>query len=95
MLFKSLHASTSLELVRYTDIDQFRESERYANAESIPLRAGQFAALRANVVLPSCSLSLVRTFPRIIRGYDFSGRLIIVVPMDEVTSTRMNGEDIG
>ena len=95
MLFKHLHSSTSLELVRYADIDQFRESERYASAESIPLGSGNFAVLRANVALPSCSLSLVRTFPRIIKGYDFSGRLIIVVPMDEVMSTRVNGKDIG
>lgn len=94
MLFRNLHASTSLELVRYADIDQFRESERYASAESIPLRTGNFAVLRASVTLPSCSLSLVRTFPRIIRGYDFSGRLIIVVPMDDVSSTRMNGREI-
>ena len=95
MLFDNLHASTALELVRYADIDQFRESERYACAESIPLRAGHFAVLRANLALPSCSLSLVRTFPRIIKGYDLSGRLVIVVPMDEVISTRVNGRDIG
>lgn len=95
MLFRNLHSSTSLELVRYADIDQFRESERYAGAESIPLRTGDFAVLRASVALPSCSLSLVRTFPRIIRGYDFSGRLVFVVPMDDVASTRVNGKDIG
>lgn len=95
MLFRHLHSSTSLELVRYADIDQFRESERYANAESMPLRTGNFTVLRAIVALPSCTLSLVRTFPRIIKGYDFSGRLIVVVPMDHVTSTRVNGKDIG
>jgi len=95
MLFRNLHSSTSLELVRYANIDQFRESERYASAESIPLRAGNFAVLRASIALPSCSLSLVRTFPRIIKGYDLSGRLVIVVPMDDVTSTRVNGKDIG
>ncbi|MBR1091647.1 AraC family transcriptional regulator [Bradyrhizobium manausense] len=95
MLFRNLHSSTSLELVRYADIDQFRESERYASAESTPLRAGNFEVLRANVALPSCSLSLVQTFPRIIRGYDLSGRLVIVVPMDGITSTRVNGKDVG
>lgn len=95
MLFRNLHSSTSLELVRYADIDQFRESERYASAESVPLRSGHFSVLRASVALPSCSLSLVRTFPRIIKGYDLSGRLVIVVPMDHVISTRVNGRDIG
>ena len=45
--------------------------------------------------MPSCTLSLVRTFPRIINGYDFSGRLLIVVPMDGVSSTRLNGTPVG
>lgn len=95
MLFNTLSASSSLDLLRYVDIDHFRESERYACAESIPLKGGHFAVLRASLVLPSCSLSLVRTFPRIINGYDLSGRLVIVVPMNEITSTRVNGKEIG
>jgi AraC family ethanolamine operon transcriptional activator len=45
--------------------------------------------------LPSCRLSLVRTFPRIINGYELSGRLIVVIPMNEVSSTRVNGRPIG
>ncbi|MCG2631544.1 helix-turn-helix domain-containing protein [Bradyrhizobium sp. WYCCWR 13023] len=95
MLFRNLQSSTSLELVRYADIDQFRVSERYARAESVPLRSGQFSVLRASLALPASTLSLVRTFPRIIKGYDFAGRLVIVVPMDEIGSTRVNGKDVG
>lgn len=95
MLFNTLSASSSLDVLRYVDIDHFRESERYACAESIPLKAGHFAVLRASLALPSCSLSLVRTFPRIINGYDLSGRLVIVVPMNDVSSTRVNGKEIG
>ncbi|MCP3463326.1 helix-turn-helix domain-containing protein [Bradyrhizobium sp. CCGUVB23] len=95
MLFNTLSASSSLDLLRYVDIDHFRESERYASAESIPLMAGHFAVLRASLALPSCSLSLVRTFPRIINGYDLSGRLMIVVPMNEISSTRVNGKEVG
>lgn len=95
MLFKNLSASTALKLERFEDIDHFRQSERYAQAESIPISAGQLRVSRASLALPSCALSLVQTFPRIITGYDFSGRLLIVVPMDEVSSTRLNGKPVG
>ncbi|TPQ32811.1 AraC family transcriptional regulator [Bradyrhizobium guangdongense] len=95
MLFKTLSPSSALDVLQYADIDHFRESERYACAESIPLKAGRFAVLRASLALQSCSLSLVRTFPRIINGYDLSGRLVIVVPMNEISSARINGMDVG
>jgi AraC family transcriptional regulator, ethanolamine operon transcriptional activator len=95
MAFRNLRASPALDLQRYASIDQFRESERYAHAESIPLRGKDFPVVRASLTLPSCRLSLVRTFPRIINGYDLSGRLIVVIPMDGVSSTRLNGKPIG
>lgn len=95
MLFRNLCASPALDLHRYASIDHFRESERYAQAESIPLTARDFSVMRASLALPSCRLSLVRTFPRIINGYELSGRLIVVIPMDEVSSTRVNGRAIG
>ena len=95
MLFRNLHASPALDLQRYANIDHFRESERYAQAESIPLTARDFCVMRASLALPSCRLSLVRTFPRIITGYELSGRLLVVIPMDEVSSTRVNGRAIG
>lgn len=95
MLFRDLSPSPALDLQRYLDIDQFRESERYANAESIPLAAHDFSVVRASLTLPLCRLSLVRTFPRIINGYDLSRRLIVVIPMNDVNSTRVNGRQIG
>lgn len=95
MLFETLHPASCLELLRYADIDQFRQSERYAGAESMPLRGGRFEILRAHLALPDGALSLVRTFPRLIRGYDLSGRLVMVVPMDRISSVRINGREIG
>lgn len=95
MLFETLHPASPVELQRYADIDQFRESERYASAESMPLKGGRFEILRANLALPDGALSLVRTFPRLIRGYDLSGRLVMVVPMDGIASARINGQEIG
>jgi AraC family transcriptional regulator, ethanolamine operon transcriptional activator len=95
MLFKNLCASTALRLDRYADIDHFRESEKYVRAESIPLTAKDFTVLRASLRMPSCTLSLVRTFPRIINGYALSGGLLIVIPMDDVSSARINGRTVG
>ena len=95
MLFKYLHASTALRLEGYSDFDHFHESERYARAESIPLSVKDFCVLRANLVLPCCTLSLVRTFPRIINGYELSDRLLAVIPMDDVATTRLNGKPVG
>jgi AraC family ethanolamine operon transcriptional activator len=95
MLFRDLCVSPTLDLQRYVDIDHFHESERYAHAESIPLKAQEFSVVRASLSLPLCRLSLVRTFPRIINGYELSGRLIVVIPMNEVSSTRVNGRPIG
>ncbi|MEP6838568.1 MAG: helix-turn-helix domain-containing protein [Bradyrhizobium sp.] len=95
MLFASLQASPALSLERYADIDHFRESERYVRAESIPLAAGTFSVLRASLQFPASVLSLVRTFPRIIKGYEMPGRLVVVIPMDNVASTKVNGEEAG
>lgn len=95
MLFRTLHASPALHLEGYADIDHFRASERYAKAESIPLAVRNFSVLRADLAMPACTLSLVRTFPRIVNGYDLSGRILIVIPMNEVASARINGEAVG
>ncbi len=95
MLFKNLTASTALALQQYADIDHFRESERYVRAESIPLGVTGFSVLRASLRFPSSTLSLVRTFPRLIYGYELSGRFVIVIPMDDIASARINGRGIG
>lgn len=84
-----------MHLEGYADIDHFRESERYAKAESIPLDARNFSVLRAALAMPACTLSLVRTFPRIVNGYDLAGRLLIVIPMNGIASARINGEAVG
>src|SRR5579872_2774707 len=95
MLLRKSGASGALSLDEYADIDRFRDSERYVRAESIPLSADRFSAARASLKLPPYTWSLVRTFPRIINGYDTGNRLIIVVPMDGISSARINGEPIG
>jgi AraC family ethanolamine operon transcriptional activator len=61
----------------------------------MPLSAGATAIMRARLSLPNLSLSLVKTFPRIISGYQLAHAAAVVVPMDHVTSTRINGQSIG
>ncbi|WFU73686.1 helix-turn-helix domain-containing protein [Bradyrhizobium sp. CB2312] len=92
--FQGLRPSSALELQSY-DFDHFGETERYAGASSMPLSAGTTAIMRARLSLPNMTLSLVRTFPRIIRGYDLAHAVAVVVPMDHVTATRINGQTIG
>ncbi|WP_439408370.1 helix-turn-helix domain-containing protein [Bradyrhizobium sp. DASA03076] len=92
--FQDLKPSSALELQTY-DIDHFGDSEKYAGASSMPLSSGTTAIMRARLSLPNLSLSLVKTFPRIVRGYDLAHAAAVVVPMDHVTSTRINGQSIG
>ncbi|MBR0725736.1 helix-turn-helix domain-containing protein [Bradyrhizobium manausense] len=92
--FQGLKPSPALELRSY-DIDHFGDSERYAGASSMPLSPGSTAIMRARLSLPNLSLSLVKTFPRIIRGYQLAHAVAVVVPMDQVTSTCINGQSIG
>jgi len=92
--FQGLQPSSLLELRSY-DIDHFADNERYAGASSMPLSAGSTAIMRARLSLPNLSLSLVKTFPRIVRGYQLAHAISVVVPMDQVGSTRINGQSIG
>ncbi|PIT06561.1 AraC family transcriptional regulator [Bradyrhizobium nitroreducens] len=94
MSFQGLKPSPALELRAY-DIDHFGETERYAGASSMPLSAGAMAIMRARLSLPNLTLSLVKTFPRIIRGYQLTNAAAFVVPMDHVTSARINGQSMG
>jgi AraC family ethanolamine operon transcriptional activator len=92
--FQGLKPSAALELRSY-DVDQFDESERYAGASSMPLSAGTTPIMRARLGLPTVTLSLLKTFPRIVRGFQLTNAAAVVVPMDHVTSSRIDGQSIG
>jgi len=92
MSFQRLKPSPALELQSY-DFDHFDESERYAGASSMPLSAGATAIMRARLALPNLTLSLVKTFPRIIRGYQLTNAVAVVVPI-EAASARINGRPL-
>jgi AraC family ethanolamine operon transcriptional activator len=88
-----LRASSALEILKFTDFDQFRHVTRQVKAESIPLRMASFAAAVASVRLPGCELHLQRTFPRIIDAL-LEGGALVIFPMDEVAPVKINGIDV-
>jgi AraC family ethanolamine operon transcriptional activator len=91
--FEGLKPSSALELQSY-DIDHFGESERYAGASSMPLSAGATAIRRARLSLPTLTVSLLKTFPRIVRGYQLANAVAVSVSMDRVASARINGQSM-
>lgn len=93
-LLLALKPSSALELERL-DIDHFHESESYAQAVSVPLAATTTPIIRARVNLPGMTLTLLQSFPRVVRGYQLSDDTIVGIPMDDVASARINGEGIG
>ena len=93
-LLRALRPSPALELERI-DIDHFQPSESNAWAVSVPLVFATTPIIRAKLNLPGVTLSLMRTFPRVVRGYRLPDDLLVVVPMDDVSSARINGEAIG
>jgi AraC family transcriptional regulator, ethanolamine operon transcriptional activator len=94
MSFQRLKPSSALDLQTY-DIDHFGESERYAGATSIPLSAGATAITRARLSLPTLTLSLLKTCPRIVRGYQLVNAVAVAVPMDQAIPARINGQPFG
>ena len=93
MSFQGLKPSSALELQSY-DIDHFGDSERYAGASSMPLSAGSTAIMRARLSLPTLTVSLLKTFPRIVRGYQLANAVAVSVSMDHVASARINGQSM-
>jgi AraC family ethanolamine operon transcriptional activator len=84
-------ASPILDVISFSDIDQFRHGERLVGARSIPLGLKQFAAWRAVLRLPDCEIVLAKSFPRIFEGeYRCSGRSLFYSLREDASSV-VNG----
>jgi AraC-like DNA-binding protein len=91
MLFQGLSSSAALTVTRFTDVDRFCSTEVVGGARIIPLRLKAFSAARASLILPSCQLVLLQSFPRIMdAGLETSGAFA-VVPMADNTEAVVNG----
>ena len=91
MVFEGLSSSAALTVNHFTDIDRFCSTEVVGGARIIPLRLKAFSAARASLVLPSCQLVLLQSFPRIMdAGLETSGAFA-VVPMAGNAEAIVNG----
>src|SRR5947199_9688539 len=66
MQFQSLQPSPALSIVQFSDIDAFRPVEFVADARSVPLSLVNFHTARAAVHLPSCQITALTSFARIV-----------------------------
>jgi AraC family ethanolamine operon transcriptional activator len=88
---EGLRPSPALQVSSYTDFDRFREEVRIVLADSIPLDLKRFSTSRAIVRLPGCELHLQRTFPRILDVMWRQSGVLVIIPMEDMPSTTMNG----
>lgn len=93
MLIDRLRASSALEVLKYSDFDQFRHVTRIVKAESIPLQTTNFAAATATVRLPGCQVHLQHTFPRMVDAL-LEGGALAMFPMEPLVPVKINGIDI-
>src|SRR5690242_6745237 len=94
MQLDALSASPKLELRSFTDIDEFRPVELLSSCRSIPLDMTKFAPIRAVVHLARLSIVVQRSFSRLLdSAYQIAGSLIIV-PLDDKLSARVNGHEM-
>jgi AraC family ethanolamine operon transcriptional activator len=90
MLLDGLRATPALDFVESPTLESFEASHVLGDARNTPL-SGRCGAARAQVVLPSCHLTVQRTFPRVLEmNYRSSGTLCIV-PLIPSIDVRING----
>jgi AraC family ethanolamine operon transcriptional activator len=91
MRLEDLLASPVLNVVSFSDIDQFRHGERLFGVRSVPLDLRKFSAGRAVLRLPDCEIVLAKAFPRIFEGeYRCDGSSLFYT-LDENAQAVMNG----
>ena len=87
-MLDSLAPSSSLQLIRFADVDAFRPAESLEDARSIPLDVTNFAAARAVVNLPACRIIVARSFARILDTvYRAPGGMVILPMTDDLRAS--------
>lgn len=94
MQIDGLQASSALRIFRYSNIDHFRQALSAVEADITPLNATDFAPMQALVRLPDCEVLLMRSFPRVIDATMSEGKTMILFPMEDVSSSTVNGTDV-
>lgn len=94
MLFQSLVPSPALSIAQFSDIDAFRPVEFVADARSVPLDLADFHTARAAMQLPSCRITVLDSFPRIL---DVSYRVphgIVIFQLEDDYEVSVNGMSV-
>jgi AraC-like DNA-binding protein len=87
----NLVPSSALSISRFSEFDGFKPAEFGATARSVPLDVANFYAARATVQLPSCQITALRSFARIV---DASYRVdsgLIMIPLEHIEPVSANG----
>lgn len=90
MLLRGLKATPALDYVEFPTLDAFEAFALLGDARNTPL-SGRCASARAHIALPSCKLTVQRTFPRILEvNYRTSGT-ICIIPLLPSVNAKING----
>ena len=90
----NLSPSAALSVARFSDFDAFRPAEFGAPARNIPLDIRNFYAARATVKLPSCQVTALRSFARLVdASYRVDGGLVMV-PLEDIEPVSANGRTL-
>jgi AraC family ethanolamine operon transcriptional activator len=90
-LLPNLKGSSAVQIIRYADVDHFKVIERLVTARSMPTDVREFDASLATLVLPSCTIFLQRTFPRVVEADFHTEGALIGVPMEDEAIVTLNG----
>src|SRR5215470_3717258 len=90
-LLATLQGSSAVQIIRYADVDHFKVIERLVTARSVPTDLADFAAALAIVTLPSCTIFLQRTFPRIVEADLHTEGALLGLPMEDESVVTLNG----
>ena len=94
MLFQNLISSPALSITQFSDIDAFRPVEFVADARSVPLSLVNFHTARAAVQLPSCQITALTSFARIV---DVSYRVahgLVIFQLEDNYEVSANGMSV-
>ena len=94
MQFENLAPSPALSIVQFSDIDAFRPVEFVADARSIPLKLANFHTARATVQLPSCQITVLNSFPRIVDVSYRASHGLVMFQIEDRYEVSVNGMSV-
>jgi AraC-like DNA-binding protein len=94
MLFQNLIPSPALSITQFSDIDAFRPVEFVADARSVPLSLVNFHTARAAVQLPSCQITALTSFARIVDVIYRVAHGLVIFQLEDNYEVSANGMSV-